>query len=199
MEKQIVEAAKQMFLEYGYKNTNMTDIAQRVGINRTALHYYYNTKEKMFHAVFGEIIETFLPQIQDILIQDIPFFSKCEAIINIYFNVFITYPTLPRFIISEINRDLDNLTSVAHSVGFESYINTIIEIIDKEVKKGTIKEVPIYYILMTFVSQVTFPFLAKNIIEDILLKDKKTLDSILDGWKKIILLQMRTLLEVSDN
>ena len=68
LNNQIIEVAKQMFLEYGYKNTNMSDIATNIGINRTALHYYYNTKEKLFQAVFGTIIATFLPKIQDILL-----------------------------------------------------------------------------------------------------------------------------------
>jgi AcrR family transcriptional regulator len=196
MEEQIIETARQMFLEYGYKNTNMSDIAQKAGINRTSLHYYYNTKEKMFHAVFGQIIESFLPQIQDLLFKNIPFFSKCEAIIDIYFQIFLSNPSLPQFIIGEINRDLNNITSVAYSIGFENYIDTIIGIINNEVEKGTIKQVPIYYILMTFVSQVTFPFMAKNIIEDILIKDEKTLEDILEGWKAIIITQIKTLLEV---
>ena len=74
MDTQIIEVAKQMFLEYGYKNTNMSDIATNIGINRTALHYYYNTKEKLFQAVFGTIIETFLPKIQDILLTRTKFF-----------------------------------------------------------------------------------------------------------------------------
>ncbi len=195
MEEKIIESARQMFLEYGYKNTNMSLIAQKAGINRTTLHYYYNTKEKMFHAVFGQIVETFLPQIQDILKQDIEFFQKCEAVIDIYFQIFIHNPSLPKFIIDEINRDVENITTVAYSIGFETYIDTIIEIIDKEVEKGTIKQVPIYYLIMTFISQITFPFMAKNIIEDILIKDNKTLNDILDGWKKIIILQLKTLLE----
>lgn len=195
MEEKIIEAARQMFLEYGYKNTNMSLIAQKAGINRTTLHYYYNTKEKMFHAVFGQIVETFLPQIQGILKQDNEFFQKCEAIIDIYFQIFIHNPSLPKFILDEINRDVENITTVAYSIGFESYIDTIIQIIDKETEKGTIKQVPIHYIIMTFISQVTFPFMAKNIIEYILLKDNKTLNNILEGWKKIIILQMKTLLE----
>ena len=52
METQIIEVAKQMFLEYGYKNTNMCDIASNIGINRTTLHYYYNTKEKTIPSSF---------------------------------------------------------------------------------------------------------------------------------------------------
>ena len=138
-----------MFLEYGYKNTNMSDIATNIGINRTALHYYYNTKEKLFQAVFGTIIATFLPKIQDILLTQEPFFEKLEKIIDIYFEIFLSTPFLPSFILGEINRDVNHLLSTAYEIGFGSYIKLISEKISEEMEKGNIKEIPIHIVLMS--------------------------------------------------
>ncbi|MDD2192322.1 MAG: TetR/AcrR family transcriptional regulator [Bacteroidales bacterium] len=193
---QIIEVAKQMFLEYGYKNTNMSDIATNIGINRTALHYYYNTKEKLFQAVFGTIIATFLPKIQDILITQEPFFEKLDKIIDIYFEIFLSTPYLPSFILGEINRDVNHLLSTAYEIGFGSYIKLISEKISEEMEKGNIKEIPIHIILMSFISQLTFPFIAKNLIEEILKPDNKQIEDIIEDWKKVILMQMKALLEV---
>lgn len=52
LEKKIIEAAKELFIENGFAETSMSDIAAKVGINRPALHYYFRTKDKMFQAVF---------------------------------------------------------------------------------------------------------------------------------------------------
>jgi len=193
MDTQIIEVAKQMFLEYGYKNTNMSDIATNIGINRTTLHYYYNTKEKLFQAVFGTIIETFLPKIQDILLTDKPFFEKLDKVLDIYFEIFLSSPHLPRFILGEINRDIDQLLSVANSIGFSNYIELISEKINEEMDKGNIKRIPIHIILMSFISQITFPFIAKNLIEEVLKSDNKKLEDIIDNWKAIVLMQMKAL------
>lgn len=195
LNNQIIEVAKQMFLEYGYKNTNMSDIATNIGINRTALHYYYNTKEKLFQAVFGTIIATFLPKIQDILLTQEPFFEKLEKIIDIYFEIFLSTPFLPSFILGEINRDVNHLLSTAYEIGFGSYIKLISEKISEEMEKGNIKEIPIHIVLMSFISQLTFPFIAKNLIEEILKPDNKKLEDIIENWKKVILMQMKALLE----
>lgn len=195
LNNQIIEVAKQMFLEYGYKNTNMSDIATNIGINRTALHYYYNTKEKLFQAVFGTIIATFLPKIQDILLTQEPFFEKLEKIIDIYFEIFLSTPYLPSFILGEINRDVNHLLSTAYEIGFGSYIKLISEKISEEMEKGNIKEIPIHIVLMSFISQLTFPFIAKNLIEEILKPDNKKLEDIIENWKKVILMQMKALLE----
>ena len=47
MENRILEAAKQVFVRKGYEATKMGDVAAEAGIGRTALHYYYRTKEML--------------------------------------------------------------------------------------------------------------------------------------------------------
>ena len=64
MEHKIIEAAKATFLKKGYKDTNMAEIAAEVGLTRPAMHYYFRTKERLFQAVFGDILMSFIPQIK---------------------------------------------------------------------------------------------------------------------------------------
>ena len=54
MEPRIIEAAKRVFVRKGYEAATMSDVAAEVGIGRTALHYYYRTKEILFDAIFGQ-------------------------------------------------------------------------------------------------------------------------------------------------
>ena len=198
IEAQIIEVAKQLFLEYGYKNTNMCDIASTVGINRTTLHYYFNTKDKMFEAVFGTIIKSFLPKIKDILLNDDTFFEKIDKIIDEYFRVFLTTPYLPSFIMGEINRDINHLLSVAYSIDFANYLQILIKTITDEMDKGNIKRMPIHIIFMSFISQVTFPFIAKNLILEILNSKDEELENIIEEWKPVISMQMKSLLMIND-
>ena len=60
MEQKIIEAAKATFLKKGFKDTNMSDIAAEVGLTRPAMNYYFRTKERLFQAVFGDILMSFL-------------------------------------------------------------------------------------------------------------------------------------------
>jgi len=197
IESQIIEVAKQMFLENGYKNTNMCDIASAVGINRTTLHYYFNTKDKMFEAVFGTIIKSFLPKIKDILLNDDTFFEKTDKIIDEYFRVFLTSPYLPSFIMGEINRDIKHLLSVAYSIDFANYLQILIKTIKDEMDKGNIKRMPIHIVFMSFISQITFPFIAKNLIQEILNSKDEELGKIIEEWKPIVSMQIRNLLMIN--
>ena len=43
----ILNAATEMFIENGYKNTKMTEIAQKLGVSKGALYQYYKSKEAL--------------------------------------------------------------------------------------------------------------------------------------------------------
>ena len=47
LEARILEVAKTLFVEKGFAETSMSEIAGVVGINRPALHYYFRTKSRM--------------------------------------------------------------------------------------------------------------------------------------------------------
>lgn len=195
IEAHIIKTAKKLFLENGYKNTNMSDIAEKTGINRTKLHYYFNTKDKMFKAVFSEIIESFLPEIQDILQNDEDFFLKIDKIIEQYIILLLKNPYLPLFIIGEINRDSKHFLNTAYSVGLQEYLEAVNIILTQEMEKGNIRELPLHIIFMSFISQLIFPFLAKNIINEIVVSEDIQSQDIIRQWKFYLSMQVRTFLK----
>ncbi|MBS1586907.1 MAG: TetR/AcrR family transcriptional regulator [Bacteroidetes bacterium] len=65
MKSSIIEAARELFQQYGLSKTTMEDIARSIGKGKSSLYYYYPTKEDLFEAVmlnekqgiFNETIE----------------------------------------------------------------------------------------------------------------------------------------------
>ncbi|HRR94032.1 MAG TPA: helix-turn-helix domain-containing protein, partial [Bacteroidales bacterium] len=54
-EEKIFEAATEVFQEKGFDGTRMQNIAQRAGINKALLHYYFRKKDALFDAVFQKL------------------------------------------------------------------------------------------------------------------------------------------------
>ena len=52
-EDEIVQAAYAVFLLYGYHGTTLQQIADKAGVNKSAIHYYYRSKEKLYKIVVG--------------------------------------------------------------------------------------------------------------------------------------------------
>lgn len=44
-------AAEEVFLEKGFGNTSISDIARRAGITKSLIHHYFGSKEGIWHAV----------------------------------------------------------------------------------------------------------------------------------------------------
>jgi len=55
--EEILSSARELFERFGFKKTTMEDIARQVGKSKSALYYYYKTKEEIFEAVVLQDIE----------------------------------------------------------------------------------------------------------------------------------------------
>lgn len=197
LELKIINAARELFIERGFVETNMCDIAARVGIKRPVLHYYFRTKDRMFHAVFGSIIESLVPKVQDIIKRsDLSVTERIGLVVDAYYDVFKQNPTLPLFVVREMNRDFGYLAVKLHDMGVDKYFMSVKESLQSEMERGVIKAMPMRYLLLTFYGLLTMPFLTRNLCLGVLIDEGETYEELLAKWKPFIVLQVKHLLGV---
>ncbi|WP_254684508.1 TetR/AcrR family transcriptional regulator [Edaphosphingomonas haloaromaticamans] len=51
--EQILDAAEYLFSKHGLYGVTLKDVAKKVGVHHTLLNYYFEDKNKLFHAVFA--------------------------------------------------------------------------------------------------------------------------------------------------
>lgn len=51
----LLNAARELFIEQGYTNTTTEEIVQRTGVTRGAVYYHFPSKADLFKAVFAEV------------------------------------------------------------------------------------------------------------------------------------------------
>lgn len=197
MENKIIDAARSVFIEKGYAETSMSEIAARVGINRPALHYYFRTKEKMFQAVFGSIVSSVVPKVFDALTHKEKSISqRVEGIIDAYYALFLENPQLPMFMLRELNRDSDLLINTIQQFNVMDTAHNALASVQEEMNEGKLKKVSLQFIFYNFYSLLTFPFLTKDISTKVFRNDDKAFRAMLVEWKQNIIAQMQNLLEV---
>ncbi|MHB2150564.1 TetR/AcrR family transcriptional regulator [Calditrichota bacterium LG25] len=64
-EEQILQIAMQVFVEKGWHGARMQEIADRAGINKAMLHYYFRSKERLYTAVLEKLFLKFVNSIGD--------------------------------------------------------------------------------------------------------------------------------------
>ncbi len=51
--ERILDAAEQLFAEFGYHEVTLKDVAAQVGVSSTLIHYHFSGKESLFEAVWA--------------------------------------------------------------------------------------------------------------------------------------------------
>jgi len=193
-ELQMIETARRLFTEKGFAETTMSDIAAECGVKRPTLHYYFANKDVMFQAVFGTIVESLLPRLQEIMLSELPFIERLGLVVDEYFDRFLENPSIPRFIIGEIQRDVEHLIETARQMHFDKAFSLIRDGLAAEMKAGRLQKVPMYAVFTTFYGAIAFPFLTKNLyVSWFKMSDDNFRDMIWD-WKHYVLQQAENIL-----
>lgn len=104
MEELILQKAEVIFLEKGFAAASTSEIARVAGCNQALVHYYFRTKEKLFTAVFENKFKIFAASLLPFFFrQDQPFLEKIREFISQHFEFLQANPSLPRFLINELN------------------------------------------------------------------------------------------------
>lgn len=168
-EEKILEAAKNVFVIKGMEGARMQEIADEAGINKALLHYYFRSKERLFEAIFSEIIKFAFPKITQILLSDISMIIKIEQVIDAYMNLLIKHPFIPGFIIKEMNRDPSGLFKLIVKFGLNP--QNIADKIQEAMDKGEIIQMDPRHLAVNVVSMCVFPFAARPILSFLIFKD----------------------------
>ena len=182
IEEQILVAAYNVFIEKGYENSKMQDIADRAGIKRTVLNYYFRSKELLYHNIAKTILRQAMPSMLKVLNSDLEFEIKIEKFVDSYLLLITKNPFMPLFIINEIN----NLgASFVEKLleGNLPNIDTFIFQVQQDIKKGKIVNIEPIQVFIHIISLCAFPILAKPMIMLITGKNEAEFQLILEERK----------------
>lgn len=171
IESRIIEAAKQVFVKKGYEATKMGDIAAEVGISRTAMHYYFRTKEMLFDAIFGQLMDVLLPNIGVIMDEKSTCLEKIPRIVDEYMAMIHANPLFPIFVINEFNRDPEHVYRAV--MKNPSRVQPLLRLqnqMREEMEKGLLKKMPLVYTASTLLSLVVFPMLIRHPLTTVFLE-----------------------------
>jgi len=163
-EDQILDAANYIFQTKGMEGARMQEIADKAGINKSMLHYYYRSKQLLFEAVFKKAFALLAPQLNTILNDDSSIEDKIKNFTNDYLTFIIQYPYIPKFVIQELNRNPDFILKIQKKSGF-SNITKFKEQLQHEINMGLIIPIKAEQLFINIMALNIFPFVAKPLVK----------------------------------
>jgi AcrR family transcriptional regulator len=184
-EEKILEAAKKVFVIHGLEGTSMQQIADEASINKSLLHYYFRTKEKLFGTVLKYAFKFIVPQIQVILNSDDHIYVKIERLVSEYMDLLMKNKFIPAFIMHEINRNPDGLFQIMQGSGIDPRI--FIEQFSAEMKAGNIRTIDPRHLIINMLSLCIFPVAARPLMQRVFFgNDEKMYKQFLVERKKVV-------------
>ena len=184
-EKQILIAAKEVFLEKGFDGARMQEIADKAGLNKALLHYYYRSKEKLYRVIVKDIMDQFFPVVFGVFDETGSLSDKITRFFDLYIGFLLDNPLVPQFIIAEIVRKPEMLMEFFSGPMESGVILQLSELIDECVRKGEMRPIPTEEFLMNLISLSVFPIIAKPILMNFLEKDDKEYNELINKRKRV--------------
>lgn len=182
-ETNILEAAKRVFQKKGMVGARMQEIADDAGINKSLLHYYYRSKQKLFEAVFKQAFGLMAPKINSVLNAELGLEEKIKTLTHNYISFLMKHPYLPSFVINELNSNPDFVKTLISEKHFPN-ISVFRKQVDELVEAGKIKSINANQLFINIMSLTLLPFIGAPLLKGFtrlddaaytqLLEDRKT-------------------------
>jgi AcrR family transcriptional regulator len=169
-EQKILDAATDVFLEKGHDGARMQEIADRAGINKALLHYYFRSKQKLFLTVFKKEAKSMLSGIFSLLSPTDKFEIFLEKFIDGYLQNVAARKNILRFILWELDKTPQEVASwffeVFEEGGFPG--NPLILRVEKAIQDGEIRPVDPKNFVISLLGMCVFPFIAEPMLKHLL-------------------------------
>ncbi len=161
----IIKAAEEVFVSKGYEAARMQEIADAAKINKAMLHYYYRSKEMLFHEVTTRTFGMVFPKFAKALKQEGTVIEKIESIVKAYIETIVEHPHVPFFMITELSHKRgDFVAAMQKRVADFPNIKGFMEQMEAEMQAGKIRTVPPIHLILNVMSLCVFPFIAQPIL-----------------------------------
>jgi len=182
-EQHIKDTAKRLLFAEGKLHATTQEIADAAGVNRTALHYYFRSRDLLIAAIFQDAMLDLSERLNECMAADQSFKTKTENIVAVFLKHMIAFPYQETFLVIEINTLGKKLITNIQSGPVKSYLKEAAE----EMDKGTIEKMNPSHFLMNLFSLLSYPLIMAPLYKTLFGVSGKDFKELMDERGKIII------------
>ncbi len=131
----ILEAAVKTFARTGFHRTRIADIAGEAGVADGTVYIYFKNKEDILISLFQNLMNTFVEELKNELLQCQNANEKLERIITYHLTTLANRPDQAKVTQIEL-RQIDQVINKGISKPLKSYFYLIEEVVEEGKKQG---------------------------------------------------------------
>ena len=149
----------------------MQEIADRAGVNKAMLFYYYTNKDSLYAEVLRANMTEIISNIMSIIISEGDSENKIERIVQAYLTFFRSHPDLPKLVLREIANDGGELKSIVREIKEttgENIPQRFISLIEQSVAQQHFHDIDAKQTIISIVGMCIIYFIGKPFLEILL-------------------------------
>jgi len=173
---EILEAALREFSLQGKQGARMQTIADDAGVNKALLHYYFSSKENLYHEVLQRTLNRALFNVESSFDEQLSPKQQIENLISNYFQFFCETPELPRLMMWEVTANPEIMRQMFSATIQKSEYplpEMLERVLAQGVKQKMFREVDPKQFLVSLLGTIAFYFIAKPVINHVLSIDNE--------------------------
>lgn len=182
-EQHIKDTAKRLLFAEGKLHATTQEIADAAGVNRTALHYYFRSRDLLIAAIFQDAMQDLSQRLNECMTADQSFRAKTESIIVVFLRHMIAFPYQETFLVTEINTLGKKLITDLQSDPVNSYLKEAAD----EMEKGTIEKMNPIHFLMNLFSLLSYPLIMAPLYKKLFQLSGRDFKELIDERGKLII------------
>lgn len=189
--ERIVFVAEAVFARKGYGGARTQEIADLAAVNKAMIHYYFENKEKLYHAVLDKILFDLIKLTQDSSRDELPYPKQLEVFYRGFFDYVAGHKNFSRITAMEMGSPDRYLPRLVETF-FKPLFDRGVDFIREGISRGDFKKVnprqflvSVYALTMAYFSDAEFMqmLLCKDPLSPKLLRERREhlLDMIFDA------------------
>ena len=165
--QKILQVAERQFAAKGYVGAHLQSIAEEVGVQKTALYYYFPSKDALYGAVLERMLETLDRAVSRATSGSEPSVENLELLLDGLNAILAENPNYSRILIRIF---VDRVEIDSERIGpiVERVINPVMRFYAAGVEKGVFRKLSSRHVFLTALGAATFHYAAGDTSSDIL-------------------------------
>ncbi|GAA4323688.1 TetR/AcrR family transcriptional regulator [Mucilaginibacter gynuensis] len=181
-EQLIKETTKRILFAEGRLYATTQEIADAAGINRSAVHYYFKTRDLLIAEVFEESMTALSVRLDQAMQSKLTFDRKIAELIDIYLAEMIAYPYEETFMVTEINSAGQKLVSNIREAPVASFLREVAA----EMEAGRLEKMDPVHFLINLFGLLSYPIIMAPLYQQFFQLTKDDFDRIIHQRRQLV-------------
>lgn len=163
----LLEAARALFLKYGFRAVSSRQVASAAGVNPAMIHYYFEGKEGLYRAMLETAIAPVVSRLAGMLGD--PSTADIQGLMRAYMRVLASNPWIPGLLVREVLTADGNFRQAFVRDFASRFAPMVRTVIAREIEQGRLKrDLDPALTVVSMLGLALFPFISLPITSRVL-------------------------------